>query len=209
MSKKVSISKLKPNAGNPRSITDEALDKLVQSIKEFPEMLQVRPLIVNKDMVVLGGNMRLTALKKAGIKTVPIEVVDWSPEKEREFIIKDNLSFGQWDFDVIQSEWTEEAGKFDDWGFESASYFLLGSAEPGNSPSFDDEPEMESLNRGSETPPAPPSPMDDRHSTFELIMVHNDKLKLIEILNQVKEEQNLIKHSEALMYIINQYEGNK
>ena len=81
--KSVPISKLKPNTANPRSIEKPSLDKLVKSIKEFPEMLNARPIVVNKDMVVLGGNMRLQALQQAGIEKVNIQIVDWTKEQEQ------------------------------------------------------------------------------------------------------------------------------
>ena len=81
------ISKIIPNPNNPRLIRDEKFKKLVNSLKEFPEMAKVRPIVVNKDMVVLGGNMRLKAMQEAGWKEAPVEVVDWDEEKQKEFII--------------------------------------------------------------------------------------------------------------------------
>ena len=112
--KSVPISKLKPNTANPRSIEKPSLDKLVKSIKEFPEMLNARPIVVNKDMVVLGGNMRLQALQQAGIEKVNIQIVDWTKEQEQEFIIKDNVAFGEWDWDILADEWNSK--ELSDWG---------------------------------------------------------------------------------------------
>jgi hypothetical protein len=91
------ISKVRPNSENPRYIKDEKFKKLVQSLRDFPEMANVRPIVVNTEMVVLGGNMRLKAMQEAGWSEVPVQVVDWSEEKQREFIIKDNVGFGEWD----------------------------------------------------------------------------------------------------------------
>lgn len=110
------ISLIKPNPNNPRIIKKDKFDKLVKSIKQFPEMLEARPLILNKDNIVLGGNMRLKALQKAGITDVPVIHVDWDADKESEFIIKDNLSYGEWDYDIIANEW--DVIKLDDWGFD-------------------------------------------------------------------------------------------
>jgi len=104
----VKINTVKSNPDNPRLIKDDKFKKLVTSLKEFPEMAAVRPIVVNGDMVVLGGNMRLKAMQEAGWKDVPIEVVDWSEEKQREFIIKDNVSFGEWDWSLIANEWDAE-----------------------------------------------------------------------------------------------------
>lgn len=112
----IAISKVRPNSENPRYIKDEKFKKLVQSIKEFPEMMPVRPIVVNKEMVVLGGNMRLKAMQEAGLERVWVEVVDWSEEKQREFIIKDNVGFGEWDWDELANTWDAEELK--DWGMD-------------------------------------------------------------------------------------------
>jgi len=115
--KKVNIAEIKPNQENPRYITDAKFKKLVKSIKEFPEMLQTRPLVVDENMVVLGGNMRLKALKSAGVFEVPIhQVKGWSKEQKDEFIIKDNLGYGEWDWDIIANDWDLE--KITDWGLD-------------------------------------------------------------------------------------------
>ena len=113
---KVKISQVKTNDSNPRYIKDEKFKKLVKSIKQFPEMLQARPIVVNKDMVVLGGNMRLRACQEAGLKEVFIKVVDWSEEKQNEFIIKDNVGFGEWDWDILANEWNTT--DLEDWGLD-------------------------------------------------------------------------------------------
>lgn len=110
------ISLLKINPSNPRIIKDDKFKKLVQSVKEFPEMLEKRPIVVNKDMIVLGGNMRLKACIEAGLKDVPVLVADWSEEKQREFIIKDNVSGGEWDWDVLANEW--DTNQLTDWGLD-------------------------------------------------------------------------------------------
>lgn len=113
--KRVKVSDLKSNPDNPRSISDEKMQKLEKSIADFPEMLKARPIVVNQDLVVLGGNMRLRALLESGRKTVEVVQVDWSEEKQREFIVKDNLPYGEWDFDQLQ-EW--DAEELDEWGLE-------------------------------------------------------------------------------------------
>jgi DNA modification methylase len=114
--KKVSIGELKPNPNNPRIIKDDKFKKLVQSIKDLPEMAEVRPIVVNTDMVVLGGNMRLKAMREAGWKEVPIEVVDWDEDKQRQFIIKDNVSGGEWDWEMLANQW--DADELNEWGLD-------------------------------------------------------------------------------------------
>jgi len=113
---RVKVSSLKENPNNPRFIRDSKFEKLVKSIREFPEMLSVRKLVVNKDYVVLGGNMRLKAIKEAGVKEVEVEIVEWSEEKEKEFIIKDNLGYGEWDFEMLANEW--EVDTLTEWGLD-------------------------------------------------------------------------------------------
>lgn len=113
----VKIKEVKPNPNNPRLIKDDKFKKLVKSIKEFPEMLKLRPIVVNDDMVVLGGNMRLKACKEAGLKEVPIlKASNFTEKQQREFIVKDNVGFGEWDWDLIANEW--EAEEVEDWGLD-------------------------------------------------------------------------------------------
>jgi ParB-like chromosome segregation protein Spo0J len=114
---KMKLSAIKPNPSNPRTIKDGKFNRLVESIKAFPQMLDIRPIVVNSDMIVLGGNMRLKACKEAGLKEVPVIVAeDFSPEQEREFIIKDNVGFGEWDWEMIANEWNTE--ELVDWGLD-------------------------------------------------------------------------------------------
>ena len=112
----VKISTVKSNPNNPRVIKDDKFDKLVQSIKDFPQMLEIRPIVVNDDMIVLGGNMRLKACKEAGLKEVPIiKASDLTEEQQREFIIKDNVGFGEWDWEQLK-EWDGE--ELEAWGLD-------------------------------------------------------------------------------------------
>lgn len=115
--KKVKINEIKSNPNNPRLIKDDKFHKLVKSIKEFPKMLEIRPIVVNSDMIVLGGNMRLKACKEAGLKEVPIIFADdLTEEEQREFIIKDNVGFGEWDWELITNEW--DAEQLEEWGLD-------------------------------------------------------------------------------------------
>jgi ParB/RepB/Spo0J family partition protein len=85
----VKIQEVKLNPNNPRLIKDDKFKKLVQSIKDFPEMLNIRPIVVNKDMIILGGNMRYKACKEAGLKEIPVIVTDLTEEQQREFLINE------------------------------------------------------------------------------------------------------------------------
>ena len=120
MIKKVKIAEVKPNPNNPRLIKDDKFKKLVKSIQEFPDMLNVRPIVVNKDMIVLGGNMRLKAIKEAGIKEINVDIVDWNEQQQKEFIIKDNASFGEWAWDDLANNW--DAEELTDWGLDIPNF---------------------------------------------------------------------------------------
>lgn len=113
----VDIKTVKPNPSNPRHIKDHKFTQLVKSIRNFPEMLQLRPIVVDADNIVLGGNMRLKACIEAGLKEVPIIVAsELSEEQQKEFIIKDNVGFGEWDWEQLANEW--EIEQLSDWGLD-------------------------------------------------------------------------------------------
>jgi ParB-like chromosome segregation protein Spo0J len=115
--KKVKITSVKPNKANPRIIKDFKFGKLVKSIRQFPEMLKIRPIVVNKDNVILGGNMRYKASLEAGLEEVYIiQAKDLTDEQQQEFIIKDNVGFGEWDWDQLANEW--DTDKLSDWGVD-------------------------------------------------------------------------------------------
>jgi ParB-like chromosome segregation protein Spo0J len=117
----VKISEVKANPNNPRIIKDDKFQKLVKSIKEFPEMLNIRPIVVNADMVVLGGNMRLKACKEAGLKELPIiKADDLTEEQQKQFIIKDNVGYGEWDWETLANQW--DVDNLNEWGLDLPDY---------------------------------------------------------------------------------------
>ena len=117
MIKEVKISEITENPDNPRYIKDFKYKKLVQSIKEFPEMLKLRPIVVNEHNVILGGNMRYKACIEAGLKKVHIMYAkDLTIEQQKEFVIKDNVNFGEWDWDSLGNDWPYE--ELEEWGLE-------------------------------------------------------------------------------------------
>ena len=117
----IKLSSIKSNPNNPRLIKDDKFHKLVQSIKEFPKMLELRPIVVNDDMIVLGGNMRLKACKEAGLKQVPIiKASELTEDEQRQFIIKDNVGFGEWDWEMLANEWDEQ--KLEEWGLDIPNF---------------------------------------------------------------------------------------
>ena len=139
--KTVPISSIRPNPDNPRIIKDDKFRKLVRSIKDFPEMLRLRPIVVNSEMVVLGGNMRLKACQEAGLTEVPtILASGLTDEQQREFIIKDNVGFGEWDWDALANEWDTE--QLADWGLDvpAVEKEVSGNTDPDEVPEAPPEP---------------------------------------------------------------------
>tara|TARA_R110000787_G_scaffold132504_1_gene244716 strand:+ start:260 stop:847 length:588 start_codon:yes stop_codon:yes gene_type:complete len=115
---KLEINKLKPNQDNPRIIKDKKFKKLVKSILDFPEMLELRPIVVDENMTILGGNMRHKACLEAGLKEVYVKVAKGLTEdQKKEFIVKDNVGFGEWEWDILANQW--DSVKLDDWGLDS------------------------------------------------------------------------------------------
>ena len=117
MIQKVKITEIFSNPNNPRSIRKDKFEKLVKSIKEFPEMLQLRPIVVNSDMNIIGGNMRFKACEQLGLKEVYIIKAENLTDKQlQQFVIKDNVGFGEWDWDILANAWDTKELK--DWGMD-------------------------------------------------------------------------------------------
>jgi DNA modification methylase len=114
MKQLIKISQVKSNPNNPRLIKNDKFKKLVKSVQDFPEMLELRPIVVDENMIVLGGNMRLKACIEAGLKEVWIEVADLTEQQKKEFTIKDNVGFGEWEWDILANEW--EQTELENWG---------------------------------------------------------------------------------------------
>ena len=119
---KVKINAIKTNPKNPRLIKDDKFKKLVKSIQEFPQMLELRPIVVDENNIILGGNMRYKACIEAGLKEVFIlKAEDLTEQQKDEFIVKDNVGFGEWDWDILANEW--DTDKLQDWGLDLPIYF--------------------------------------------------------------------------------------
>lgn len=127
------ITEIKPNDRNPRYIKDAKFEKLCNSITEFPQMMALRPIVVDNDGVILGGNMRFRALKKLGWTDIPDEWVkraeDLTEEQKRRFIVEDNVGFGEWDFDLLANEWNDVP--LYDWGVDIPTGVVMDSDDFG------------------------------------------------------------------------------
>ena len=117
MKQQVKLYKIKGNPNNPRIIKNDKFRKLVKSIQEFPEMLEKRPIIVDENLMVLGGNMRLKASKDAGLKEVWIDIAKgWTQKQKDEFVVKDNVNYGEWEWDMLADEW--DSVQLAEWGLD-------------------------------------------------------------------------------------------
>jgi len=185
----VKITEIQKNPDNPRLIKDNKFEKLVQSIKDFPEMLNLRPIVVNNEMVVLGGNMRLSACKEAGLKNVPIiKADDLTEEQQKEFIIKDNVSFGEWDWDMLGNEW--EGTELGDWGLdvwqpeEYVDYSILDDEDVSD--------ELQDMTNGVKKAIQIPFELEHYEEAFELVKYWREQggyvgMMLIEKLKEEKK----------------------
>lgn len=186
-SREVNLSEIKSNPNNPRIIKDDKFHKLVESIKTFPRMLEIRPIVVNKDMVVLGGNMRLRACKEAGLKKVPVIFADdLSEEQQREFIIKDNVGFGEWDWAMLANEWDYK--ELDDWGLTL--------------PNFDDTLTNNNDYEGKDQNSKLDKFMDAEFKRMFLVFDNDTFDKVIEWLNFIQTENKLDNHSQVILHLM-------
>ena len=122
------ITQIKPNPNNPRIIKDDKFKKLVKSIQDFPQMLELRPIVIDENNVVLGGNMRLKACIEAGLKDVPVkQAKDLTEEQKKEFIVKDNVGYGEWDWDDLANNWNVE--DLTEWGLDIPNFDIAEEQE--------------------------------------------------------------------------------
>jgi hypothetical protein len=136
------LSSIKPNPNNPRLIKDEKFKRLCKSIEEFPQMMELRPIIVDEEGMILGGNMRYQALKQLGKKEIPDEWVKavngLSEYQKREFVVKDNVGFGEWDWEMLANEWDNLP--LDDWGLDVN--LMLDAEEEEVKPEKEKQPKL-------------------------------------------------------------------
>jgi len=117
----MNINEIKPNPNNPRICRDAKFKLLVKSIQEFPEMLNLRPIVIDEKNVILGGNQRYRACIEAGLKDVPvIHANNLTEEQKKQFIVRDNVSTGDWDFDLLANEWSIQ--DLDNWGLDIPAF---------------------------------------------------------------------------------------
>jgi hypothetical protein len=185
----IKINKVIQNPDNPRIIKDYKFKKLVNSIKEFPEMLKLRPIVVNSDMIVLGGNMRLRACKDAGLKEVWILKADELTEaQQREFIVKDNVGFGEWDWDILANEWNNV--QIEEWGLdvwkpeEDVDYSILDDDDLSD--------DLEDMKNGIKKAIQIPFELEHYEEAFELVKYWREQggyvgMMLIEKLKEEKK----------------------
>ena len=186
----VKISAIKANSKNPRVIKDDKFKKLVQSIREFPDMLNKRPLICFTDVdgkyVVLGGNMRLKAAQEIGLKQMPIILADdWTQEQKDEFLIKDNVGFGEWDWDQLANEWDPE--KLNEWnvGVWQSDNLSNENIYNGQNPDL----ELDKF-------------LNSELKRMFFVYDNETYLKVVNWFNELQEKHNLENHSQVILKLI-------
>ena len=139
------ITEIKSNPNNPRLIKDHKFKQLVKSIQDFPQMLELRPIVIDENNMVLGGNMRLKACLEAGLTDVPvIHANNLSEEKKKEFIVKDNVGFGEWDWSELANTW--EINLLQDWGLDIPNFDNEGFSDKNKELSLDDVTDSMTIN---------------------------------------------------------------
>jgi hypothetical protein len=189
MIKKVKISEVKKNPNNPRLIKDYKYQKLVKSIKDFPEMLELRPIVVDENMIILGGNMRYRASVDAGLGEVWIKIADnLTEDQKKEFVIKDNSNFGEWDWDLLANEWDIKA--LSDWGLDLPAVYFDDDEEP----EFDEEELDQDLDTYI------------NNNIKQIVLYYNTEEyeAVIESLDKLKESLNIDDNSKLVKHLIDE-----
>jgi hypothetical protein len=141
----MNINEIKPNPSNPRIIKDDKFKKLVKSIQDFPQMLELRPIVIDENNIVLGGNMRLKACIEAGLTDVPVkQAKELTEEQKKEFIVKDNVGYGEWDWDDLANNWDEQL--LTEWGLDIPNFDTGGFADQNKELSLDDVSDSMTIN---------------------------------------------------------------
>jgi hypothetical protein len=190
MIQQVPIKRIKPNTKNPRVIKDSKFRQLVQSIKEFPEMLQLRPIVVNDEWVVLGGNQRLKACKEAGLTEVPvIHASDLTPAQQQEFIVKDNVSAGEWDWQLASDQWKGQ--DLLSWGLELPQFI-----ETTPEPAIDEDIIASRLQ----------TYINATVKHISLYFAAERYVEVLETMKRIEEAEGLADHTEVFEHLLAHYE---
>tara|TARA_R100000734_G_scaffold2296_1_gene2382 strand:- start:794 stop:1372 length:579 start_codon:yes stop_codon:yes gene_type:complete len=190
MIEKVKINAIAINPNNPRVIKDYKFQKLVKSIKDFPEMLELRPIVVNKHNLILGGNMRYRAAVEAGLDEVYIvKALGYTQAQEDEFIIKDNSSFGEWDWDLLANEW--EVKELSDWGLDLPKIYFDEDKEPEIDKDIFDH-ELDTY-------------INAKIKQITLYFNADDYEKAIDDLQKIREKENLEDNTQVFKFLIDKY----
>jgi len=186
----IKVKDITPNPNNPRTIKKEQLDKLKRSIQGFPEMLYLRPIVLNSDKVILGGNMRLRALKELNIEEVPyIQVTDLTPEQENEFIVKDNLNYGDWNWDLISQDWNLD--HLNNWGLDIPKWLNDDEAEP----EFDENINHKYLH----------TYINSKVKQIVMFLSAEQYETAIKDMERIMENEGLESNTEVILYLIEKY----
>jgi len=190
---KLKINKLQSNISNPRLIKQNKFEKLVKSIKEFPQMLELRPIVIDENNVILGGNMRYKACVEAGLKEVPVKIAKGlTEEQKQEFIVKDNVGFGEWDWDILGNEWDNV--KLGEWGMD------LWNPDKDNEWNGSDNLKDTDMLDGY---------LNKETGVLKISYLQDDFKTVVNQLNEITEKENFQDFSQTLNYLIKFYNEHK
>ena len=183
------INKLQPNESNPRIIKSEKFKKLVQSIKDFPQMLELRPIVIDEDNVILGGNMRYRACVEAGLKEVPVKIAKGlTEEQKQEFIVKDNVGFGEWDWAILGNEWNNI--KLGEWGLDV--WQTDDSLKYNDNENLVQDDFLENY-------------LNKETGILKMSFLQDEYKKVVEDISEIMNKEKLNDFSETLSFLINYY----
>jgi hypothetical protein len=190
---KLKINELQSNISNPRLIKQNKFEKLVKSIKEFPQMLELRPIVIDENNVILGGNMRYKACVEAGLKEVPVKIAKGlTEEQKQEFIVKDNVGFGEWDWDILGNEWDNV--KLGEWGMD------LWNPDKDNEWNGSDNLKDTDMLDGY---------LNKETGVLKISYLQDDFKTVVNQLNEITEKENFQDFSQTLNYLIKFYNEHK
>lgn len=191
---KIKVSEIKPNPSNPRTIKKEQLDKLKKSIMDFPSMLDLRPIVVDENNMVIGGNMRLRALKELGIEEVSyIKVNNLTKEQKEQFVIKDNLNYGEWNWDVLQADWN--LFEIDNWGLDLPSWLNDDEKEP----EFDEDINHNYLQ----------TYINSKVKQIVMFLSAEQYEEVINSFDKIMENEGLESNTEVILFLMEKYYESK
>lgn len=200
---KIKIEEVKPNPKNPRTIRDDKFKKLVQSLVDFPEMMKIRPIVTDENLVVLGGNMRLKAAKEAGLKEVWIQRTNFTESEKKEFLIKDNVEYGNWDYLLLK-----DFDALESWGMDIPEWAKTSDFGAGEADDFFNDDFLTDNSKAQFEPERKEEYQNSINTAYFLLMLESaDWNFLMDRQKELQKRTGTTNLSDAIQKIVKEYEG--